>query len=66
MTAAMVTGTGAGIGAAAKAVGSQGPIGRIAEADGIAQWIKLRATPDSGRLTGAAIPFDGGQTPDIS
>ena len=44
----------------------QVPLGRIGEADEVARWIELLISPDSAWMTGACIPFDGGQTLDIS
>jgi NAD(P)-dependent dehydrogenase (short-subunit alcohol dehydrogenase family) len=43
----------------------QVPLGRIASAEEAARWIVLLLSPDAGWLTGAVIPFDGGQTLDI-
>jgi NAD(P)-dependent dehydrogenase (short-subunit alcohol dehydrogenase family) len=44
----------------------QVPLGRIAEAGEIARWIELLVSPDSGWMTGAVIPLDGGQVLDIA
>jgi len=44
----------------------QVPLGRIAKAEEVARWIELLVSPDSAWMTGACIPFDGGQTLDIS
>jgi NAD(P)-dependent dehydrogenase (short-subunit alcohol dehydrogenase family) len=44
----------------------QVPLGRIAEAAEIARWIELLVSPDSGWMTGAVIPLDGGQVLDIA
>jgi NAD(P)-dependent dehydrogenase (short-subunit alcohol dehydrogenase family) len=44
----------------------QVPLGRIAEAGEIARWIELLISPDSGWMTGAVIPLDGGQVLDIA
>jgi NAD(P)-dependent dehydrogenase (short-subunit alcohol dehydrogenase family) len=44
----------------------QVPLGRIAEADEIARWIEILVSPDSGWMTGAVIPLDGGQVLDIA
>lgn len=43
----------------------QVPLGRIASADEIARWIEILVSPDSGWMTGAVIPLDGGQVLDI-
>ncbi len=44
---------------------SQVPLGRIGQADEVARWIELLIGTDSAWLTGAVIPFDGGQVLDI-
>lgn len=44
----------------------QVPLGRIATADEIARWIEILVSPDSGWMTGAIIPLDGGQVLDIA
>ncbi len=44
----------------------QVPLGRIASADEIARWIEILVSPDSGWMTGAVIPLDGGQVLDIA
>ncbi len=44
----------------------QVPLGRIAKAEEVARWIELLVSPDSAWMTGACIPFDGGQTLDIT
>lgn len=44
----------------------QVPLGRIGDADEVARWIELLVSPESAWITGACIPFDGGQTLDIS
>jgi meso-butanediol dehydrogenase / (S,S)-butanediol dehydrogenase / diacetyl reductase len=45
---------------------NQVPLGRIADADEIARWIEILVSPDSGWMTGAVIPLDGGQVLDIA
>jgi NAD(P)-dependent dehydrogenase (short-subunit alcohol dehydrogenase family) len=45
---------------------NQVPLGRIANADEIARWIEILVSPDSGWMTGAVIPLDGGQVLDIA
>lgn len=42
----------------------QVPLGRIAGADEIANWIELLVSPVSSWMTGAVIPLDGGQALD--
>jgi NAD(P)-dependent dehydrogenase (short-subunit alcohol dehydrogenase family) len=44
----------------------QVPLGRIGQADEAARWIELLISTESAWMTGACIPFDGGQTLDIS
>ncbi|HVT53261.1 MAG TPA: SDR family oxidoreductase [Dongiaceae bacterium] len=44
----------------------QVPLGRIAQADEIARWVEILVSPDSGWMTGAVIPLDGGQVLDIA
>jgi len=44
----------------------QVPLGRIGDADEVSRWIELLISSDSAWVTGACIPFDGGQTLDIS
>jgi NAD(P)-dependent dehydrogenase (short-subunit alcohol dehydrogenase family) len=44
----------------------QVPLGRIGKADEAARWIELLISPDASWMTGACIPFDGGQTLDIT
>ena len=45
---------------------NQVPLGRIANADEIARWIEILVSPESGWMTGAVIPLDGGQVLDIA
>jgi NAD(P)-dependent dehydrogenase (short-subunit alcohol dehydrogenase family) len=44
----------------------QVPLGRIAAADEIARWVEILVSPESGWMTGAVIPLDGGQALDIA
>ena len=44
----------------------QVPLGRIGNAEEVARWIELLISPDAAWVTGACIPFDGGQTLDIT
>jgi NAD(P)-dependent dehydrogenase (short-subunit alcohol dehydrogenase family) len=49
-----------------KWLADQVPLQHIAEADEIARWIELLVSSESGWMTGACIPLDGGQALDIS
>ena len=44
----------------------QVPLGRIAQANEVGRWIELLVSSESAWMTGACIPFDGGQVLDIS
>ncbi len=44
----------------------QVPLGRIAQAKEVGRWIELLVSSESAWMTGACIPFDGGQVLDIS